>query len=116
MNYFKHEEFECKCGCGTNIISQKLVDRLNLARHIAGVPFVINSGCRCENHNAEIGGSKTSSHLLGLAVDIKVNNDADRFLILNGLIKAGFARIGVAKTFIHADIDRAKNQNRLWIY
>ena len=115
--YFKITEFECKCGCGLNNIDNELLIVLEQARHLAGVPFKINSGCRCKKHNDSLpNSSPTSSHVKGLAVDIKCDNDEQRFYIINGLMQAKFLRIGIAKTFIHADIDNTKNDNRIWIY
>jgi hypothetical protein len=92
------------------------VDRVQVAREIAGVPFVLNRAISCEEHNQKVGGSDTSSHLLGYAFDIACANDGHRWKIIEGLKRAGFTRIGVRKDFIHADDDPAKNQERLWVY
>ena len=114
IKFFTAEEFKCPC-CGKNHIRRKLVLKLDLAREIAGVPFFITSGYRCAKHNKDIGGSKTSSHLKGLAADIAVQNNIVRLKILKGLIIAGFRRIGIGKDFIHCDIDDNK-PNNLWLY
>jgi len=111
---FKESDFSCKCGCGLNNISSDLIYRLNIARLIAGVYFIINSACRCKKHNKLVGGSLTSSHLLGLAVDIAIKSPNDRFIIVNSLLSAGFTRIGVYKNFIHVDLDITKPQNVIW--
>jgi len=113
--YFKLDEFKCPC-CGENGISQHLVDKLDQAREIAGVPFFINSGYRCEVHNKKVGGSPTSSHLLGLAVDIRTNSSGQRFRILDSLLKVGFNRVGIGEHFIHCDIDKGKAENVCWTY
>ena len=42
---------------------------LEQARVLLGVPILISSGYRCAALNAIIGGSKTSAHVQGLAVD-----------------------------------------------
>ena len=60
---FKEREFACRCGCGSNRISKKLLDMLQRARTIAGVPFVITSGCRCPRHNSTVSKSQNSDHL-----------------------------------------------------
>ena len=73
MKYFEEKEFECKCGCGKNNVIHELKIKLDTAREFAGVPFVISSATRCYQHNVNVGGSPTSSHLKGLAVDIKYN-------------------------------------------
>ena len=113
-DHFEKWEFACKCGCGTNIISNTLVNKLDVARAISGVGFKINSGCRCENHNRSVGGSSTSSHKKGFAVDIKAEDSATRFRILKALIAVGFNRIGIYKTFIHVDIDPDKPSYLTW--
>ena len=114
--FFTKREMACKCGCGLVIENLTLLDMLNNARGEAGVPFNINSWCRCESHNQKVGGSDASSHLTGEGVDIRANNDNDRHTILTALIRAGFNRIGIARTFIHVDISPCKNKNRIWIY
>ena len=106
MKYFKIDEFKCKCGCGLNNISEKLLEKLDNAREEAGIPFIINSACRCQKHNTREGGSTSSRHLTGMAVDIRANTSVNRYKIVQSLIKNGFVGIGIAKTFIHADIDR----------
>ena len=59
---------------------------------------------------------KASSHLNGTAVDISCTTSRERWDIINGLVSAGFNRIGVAKTFIHADVDNTKVSNIIWMY
>ena len=89
---------------------------LILARFYAGVPFVVISGYRDENHPLTKK-SPTSSHAKGLAVDIAVN-DATKHIIEKALRKAGFTRIGIneAGNTIHADNDTNKTQNVTWFY
>lgn len=50
-------------------ISQTL-DKLDLIREELGVPLRVNSWYRGEELNAKVGGSKTSDHCNGLAVDL----------------------------------------------
>jgi len=113
--HFEQKEFTCKC-CGKFIFNKELIDKLEKARGIAGVPFLIKSGTRCQSHNREVGGVMTSGHIYGLAVDIQAQNSQDRFNIVFGLIKAGFKRIGLSEKFIHADIDTTKPQEVFWMY
>ena len=108
--FFKKDDFSCSC-CGKNFINLKLVMMLNLARIIAGIPFIINSACRCEKHNFNVGGSDTSSHKKGLAVDIRCTNAVNRFIIISALMRVGFTRILIYKNFIHVDIDSSKPQS-----
>lgn len=116
MKYFTLDEFDCPSlpNSGKNMDSSFLA-KLEQAREIAGIPFKITSGYRTKAHNEEVGGVPNSSHLIGVASDIAVSSGSERYTILNALIKAGFKRIGVAKTFIHCDTDPNKS-NSVWTY
>ena len=122
LTYFNFEEFDSPDEIGSGLpkcqggkMDLDFLHKLDEARTIAGVPFKITSGYRSIEHNAKVGGRVGSSHLKGCAVDIAVNNSAHRSAVVQGLIKAGFTRIGIAKTFIHADADENK-PNALWLY
>lgn len=115
MQYFKRTEFNCPC-CNQNAMNSDFMSRLDEARGYAGIPFIISSGYRCHRHNKKVGGSSTSSHLKGCAVDIKCVDSRSRYLILEALLDAGFSRIGIGKDFIHVDNDLSKSNNVLWIY
>lgn len=108
--------FNCKCGCGLGIKNMDVMFliKLEIAQRFAEMKFKYNSAIRCKRHNKAIGGSETSSHLKGFAVDIKVNNSRERFIILKSLIKAGFTRIGIYSNFIHVDYDQDKDQEVIW--
>ena len=114
--YFKKEEFDCKCGCGTNNMNPEVMVMLFNARTYANMPFKINSGARCETHNKKEGGSATSSHLKGVAIDIGIKNSFERHQIFINLRNAGFKRFGIGKNFIHVDFDLDKVQNVMWDY
>ena len=113
--YFTDKEIECPC-CGLNNADQRTLVKLDNARIKAGIPFTITSGCRCEDHNKAVDGSKESSHLRGLAFDIRTNDSHSRSIIIQALLHAGFTRIGVAKGFIHVDNDFTKVQEVIWTY
>ena len=115
--YFKESEFDSPDlkGSGSKMKAE-LLAKLNMARHNAGIPFKINSGYRTSKHNKKVGGASQSSHLKGLAVDIACNYSTDRFIIVNALLDAGINRIGIAKTFIHCDVDCEKHENVIWVY
>ena len=88
---------------------------LDEAREFAGIPFVINSAYRSPEHPLSIK-NPSSSHIKGLAVDIKATDSVTRFKIVKALIEVGFTRIGIADTFIHVDLDLDKSQNVVWTY
>lgn len=59
-------------GLAPPAVRAKLVytaERLEPFRQIMGAPFIVTSGYRTVEHNAEIGGSTTSDHPNGLAAD-----------------------------------------------
>ena len=67
---FSVSEFECKCGCGLNIIGQRIIDMAQVIRDEVGRPVRVNSGCRCEKRNKACGGVRNSNHTKGLAADL----------------------------------------------
>lgn len=96
-------------------LKEELVRMLDKARKIAGIPFIILSGYRDEQHNEDVGGVKDSAHTKGLAVDIRARNSREHFLITKGLYLAGFKRISRKYTgHIHTDIDPVKPQEVLF--
>ena len=112
---FKLSEFSCPC-CKENDTQHELIERLDRARNLAGVPFVINSGYRCEKNNDWVGGVESSSHLRGLAADIECMTSQARMKIVRSLLDVGFERIGISALFIHVDIDRTKPPSVIWTY
>ncbi|MFA5397958.1 MAG: D-Ala-D-Ala carboxypeptidase family metallohydrolase [Methanogenium sp.] len=112
MKYFKLEEFKCPC-CGKANMDSLFLAQIDNARDYAGVPFIITSGCRCEKHNKEVG-STSRNHLCGKACDISCTVGPMRIKIVMGLIRAGFRRIGIGKTFIHAD--SMDDIESIWLY
>lgn len=112
---FSRKEFACPC-CGKDDISLTLVETLQFIRDKAG-PLHINSGVRCPAHNKSIGGKPKSSHLKGLAVDIRCKASTKRFKILRAVFSLLiFPRIGPGPGFIHLDIDPDKAQWVCWDY
>lgn len=89
--------------------------KLDKARSIANMPFIINSAYRSPEHPLSIK-NPSSSHIKGLAVDIKCTDSRTRFIIVDALIKVGFNRIGIADTFIHVDLDLDKSNKVIWTY
>jgi|TARA_R110000744_G_scaffold340053_1_gene445207 uncharacterized protein YcbK (DUF882 family) len=117
FKYFNYSEFDSPDlkGSGSKM-SDEVISMLDVARKKYGKAMVINSGYRTCEHNAEVGGKPESSHLKGLAVDISCVNSTDRFNLEGVLRDVGFKRLGIGKTFIHADIDKNKSQCVTWLY
>ena len=115
--YFKESEFrQCVPACSLQDMNQGLMYMLDNARERAGIPFVLNSAYRSEAWEKKQGRNGTSSHTKGLAVDIRCNTNANRMKIVRALMETGFTRIGIGKTYIHADYDPDKSQNVMWHY
>ena len=115
MEYQPDKRFKCPC-CERNWIDIRFE---RLVRHIeerAGEKLIIASGYRCEKHNREIGGSPTSSHLKGLAVDIYIDRSRLRYRVIGAAIRLGIHRIGIGSNFVHLDIDRQKDARVIWMY
>lgn len=87
---------------------------LDDARDLAGVPFIITSGYRTAQQDAELGAQPNGAHTKGLAVDLRCRDSRTRYLIINALLKTGFRRIGDEKDHIHVDMDATKDQNVIW--
>tara|TARA_R100001440_G_scaffold44137_1_gene63887 strand:+ start:1662 stop:2102 length:441 start_codon:yes stop_codon:yes gene_type:complete len=115
--YFKISEFDSPDEVGSGYrMNKDFLRRLDTARGIAGIPFKINSGYRTAAHNTKIGGRVGSSHKKGLAVDIAYKGSRERYLIINALMIVGVNRFGIGKTFIHADVDKTKDEDVIWLY
>ena len=117
MKYFNYSEFDSPDVQGSGQLMDKtLLEMLDEVRDKFDKPIHITSGFRTPAHNEAVGGVETSSHLKGLAVDIACTNGTDRFDLLNCILDVGFSRVGIAKNFIHIDIDFEKAQGVTWIY
>lgn len=75
IQYFQRAEFRCQCGgkyCD-GFPAEPVEETVRLADEIrrrAGVPLNVNSGVRCKQHNADVGGVSNSLHLTGQAIDL----------------------------------------------
>ena len=103
--YFSRSEFACRCGCEPSpTVDFELLEVLDDVRGHFGSPLSINSGVRCEAHNAAVGGGSKSQHLLGRAADLSsatVSPHAVQSYLLDKYQhKYG---IGVYDTFTHID-------------
>ena len=111
---FKVSEFACKC-CGENNIDQRILDMAQALRDELGVPIRVNSGYRCEVHNARVGGAKGSYHTKGLAADLSSSIGADKmFQAVQKLWHDGklpeldYCIYYAKKDFIHVDCGRKR--------
>lgn len=125
--HFTAKEFQCQCPCKILNVDQALINKLELLRYFYNdyrksakeKPLNITSGCRCPDHNKEVGGKPDSQHITTskrkcLAADIKCSSDRERFILIGCAYKAGFTGIGVRDDIVHVDLKIG--DPRLWTY
>lgn len=117
--HFSREEFRSKDGAYFPKHAQEnlqiLAEQLEVLREHFQKPITINSGYRSPEHNAKIGGTENSQHLLGKAADIVIDGispdevaDAIEFLIEGKMMKQG--GLGRYVDFTHYDIRGKKSR------
>jgi hypothetical protein len=103
--HFSPRELACRCGehlChGEYWHDEGFLDALEALRAAIGRPLVVNSGHRCEQWNASVGGARQSMRRT-IAVDLTLTGH-DRFALLTAAERLGFSGTGLARTFIHLD-------------
>ncbi len=115
--YFKPVEFDSPDKLESGLkMKREFMTKLMFSRNLNSVKYKIMSGYRTRKHNKKVGGVAGSSHMKGLACDIKVKSSHDRFVILECLILAGFKRLGIGRTYIHVDFDESKPNRLAWLY
>ena len=107
--HFSRHEFACKDGCGMAVVDVDILAMLEEVRSWAGAPVHITSGSRCEEHNAKIGGSPTSYHVKGMAVDFKVEGFEPKAIY--DLLEEWYPDskgIGLYSSWVHFDLREDK--------
>ena len=102
---------------------QQLINFLNPLREAWGSAIKVSSGYRCDKLNHFVGGSKTSSHLIGYGVDlIPANGKMDDFkkFIIDYMKTRMFDQCIIEKSgkteWIHIGLYNTKNQQRRMIF
>lgn len=115
---FRVREFACRDGSDPVFIDSALVDLLQRIRDHFGQPVTITSGYRTASHNAKVGGSRSSQHLLGRAADIQVQ-DTDPLAVAAyaeslmpgwGGVGRYPVKAGRAKGWVHVDTRANKSR------
>lgn len=102
--YFSEKELASLTpSCSLKDIDEQFMKRLDFARTIAGIPFVLNCAYRSKEWDISKGRSGTSYHCKGRAVDIRCTTSTNRAAIVYSLLDAGFKSIGLYSSFIHVD-------------
>lgn len=103
---FSRKEVACKCGCGTALMDEDFMWRVQELRDTYGKPMRITSGYRCPNHPIEAAKSKPGAHASGRAVDVAVSHN-EAYILLRLAVRMGFSGIGVQQKgdgrFLHLD-------------
>ena len=103
--HFSIMELACRCAgrfCQSEYFhDEDFLDALETLRDAAGRALIVNSGHRCAQWNAAVGGAPRSMHKT-IAVDISLIAQ-DRHVLLNHARALGFNGIGMARTFLHLD-------------
>lgn len=109
---------------GRHDMDEQFMLRLVLLRENLGFPLRISSAFRSPEHNARVGGSSRSAHLVGKAVDIAISGD-DAYKLVRMALLFGFSGIGIMQRgdfrsrFVHLDgLDEAPDVPRpaIWSY
>lgn len=119
MKHFKPDEFKCKCGqCNCDgSIHPKLAEWLDRLREYVKRPVIITSGIRCREHNAVVGGSKTSQHLTGCAADLLVRGRTPEQVALAAMRVAPHDQstgVGIYKGWVHLDTG-GRGDDAMWV-
>lgn len=110
IEFFQRKEFACKCGKYCDGFPAEPVEALvrtadSVRKHF-GAPAPISSGVRCQAHNANVGGVANSRHLLGKAMDFRVEGKSAA-QVLEHVQKLPQIRYAYAidENFVHMDVE-----------
>lgn len=107
-SYFKPFELACRSPStvpndrGALVADTAFLDRLQALRVAFARPLPVTSAYRTPAHNARIGGSEKSFHVLGRAVDLAITGGA-RVELTALARQLGFGGFGWYQSFIHID-------------
>lgn len=104
-DYLHSDEVKCKCkfkDCTHTLVSPLAIDAFYRMRLAFGAVLRINSFYRCQKHNKSVGGSNSSSHKSGLAVDVSTRGfTVPEIARLKELARENFDYVLEYDTFIH---------------
>lgn len=108
---FTPKELACK-GTGELMIDEAAMDKLQALRTRIGRPMVVNSAYRSAAHNRNVGGAKSSQHLLARAFDVRMTGHvpADFQAAAKAVGFTGFGHYP-KQNFMHIDIASPRRWN-----
>ena len=86
---FTESELQCSC-CGAVNMDMEFMDNLQQIRELCAFGFKVNSGYRCESHNAKVSKNSRNDHVNGMAVDIHMTDRYKRARLLKCLLACGY--------------------------
>lgn len=115
--YFKEIEFlRCTPSCHESDMDPAFLLTLDRVREKAGIPMILNSAYRSEDHERKMGRDGKSAHTKGKAADIRCTTGSARFAIIRAALACNVPRIGIGKNYIHLDTDETLPQGVIWHY
>lgn len=115
--YFSENDFQKAVpACKMSDIRRTSLERLDRAREVAGIPFILSSAYRSPEYEKKKGRSGSGAHTEGCAFDVRCCDSRSRWLVVFGAIVAGFTRIGIAKNFVHLDDSERLSHPVIWLY
>lgn len=109
---FKFSELCCPC-CQACNMNKDFFEILESVQKIYPKKMTIDSGYRCDDYNAKIGGGPLSPHLFGSAVLVEVVKDKDKFHLVKAAQQCGINAICIYKLHIRLEL-RMRNAPSLW--
>ena len=108
--FFTREEFRCQCGgkyCNGFPVEPdpELVRICNEIRRRLGVPVYINSGVRCRQHNAAVGGVANSLHCDGRAADLRSEKSPHEMYRVAEEVLGNTGELGLYSWGIHVGVN-----------
>lgn len=118
---------ECKCWCSRHKkkpycpVTVKLLGLAESIRDILGRALIVHSVCRCPEHNKEVGGSPTSKHVSGKAMDFHCR-DMTPAAVANAILEAwrggllpSLGGLGLYDWGVHIDTEKSSDGHlRRW--
>lgn len=123
--HFSAAELACRCrgrlpGCRGLVVARDLLPALESLRSALGRPIEINSGYRCPQHNALVGGARESQHIAAAAADIGASAAAEldqvrALAIVSGI---GWQLVSGRQRVVHVDVRRTATPDdpTVWEY
>lgn len=111
--YFNQDDFaNATPSCNIDDVDSRLLNILDTARQLSGLPFIVNSAFRTRKYEKSKGRSGESYHCKGLAVDIKCTDSVSRKCMIDALCVFPYVSIIIYPTFLHIDVRSFDSDNK----